>query len=317
MVEDTTIASNTALDGGGIAEPAGLAVALRPTRRCGTTARASTAAASTTRATPTPRSRTRRSPATHALVNGGGLFVDADGGLHVDQLDDHREPRPERQRRRQADRVRQLPRRVPSLGAIFRNSIVAGNRLSADCNAAWASEGGNLDGGTGCYFAGPRDRTNVDPQLDALADHGGADDDARAAPRQLRDRRRPQLASSCSSTGVDRRPARSTTSAASRRPKNGRCDVGAHEYDGPFPPPDDTPPQTKIADDNPTSTGEFAEVPLLRHRRRDRARRELTFECRILNQDAERAARARRPDRAARPARPRVHVVRLRQPLAR
>ena len=30
---------------------------------------------------------------------------------------------------------------------ILRNTIVAGNRLSADCNGAWASEGGNLDGG--------------------------------------------------------------------------------------------------------------------------------------------------------------------------
>ena len=69
------------------------------------------------------------------------------------------------------------------------------------------------------------------------------------------------------------------------RPKNGRCDIGAHEYDGPFPPPDGTPPQTKIADDNPTSTGEFAKF---RFSGTDDVTEppDLTFECRILNQDA-------------------------------
>lgn len=58
------------------------------------------------------------------------------------------------------------------------NTIVYGNGpgfLADDCNAATSLDGGNLIGADSrCRFsAGPTDRTGVDPDLSALADHGG------------------------------------------------------------------------------------------------------------------------------------------------
>src|SRR5918992_1242998 len=217
-----------------------------------------------------------------ALVAGGGVFVDADGGLRVMNSTITQNLAPAGSGVGKPVESINFPIE-PSMGAIFRNTIVAGNRLSADCNGAWASEGGNLDGGDQCYFMGVRDRTNVDPQLDALADNGGE-----VMTHQ------PRLGSFAIDGGVDavyrledgspdRCPDFDARGIA--RPQNGRCDSGAQEFDGPFGPPDSSPPQTTIAEDNPTQTGEFAKF---RFSGTDNLTpdHELSFECRILNQDA-------------------------------
>src|ERR671915_414415 len=217
-----------------------------------------------------------------ALVAGGGIFVDADGGLRVMNSTITQNVSPAGSGVGKPVESVNFPIE-PSMGAIFRNTIVAGNRLSADCNGAWASEGGNLDGGDECYFMGVRDRTNVDPQLDALADNGGH------VMTHM-----PRLGSFAIDGGVDavyrledgspdRCPDFDARGIA--RPQNGRCDSGAQEFDGPFGPPDSSPPQTTIAEDNPTQTGEFAKF---RFSGTDNLTpdNELTFECRILTQDA-------------------------------
>src|ERR671914_465394 len=217
-----------------------------------------------------------------ALVAGGGIFVDADGGLRVMNSTITQNVSPAGSGVGKPIESINFPV-VPSLGAIFRNTIVAGNRLSPDCNGAWGSEGGNLDGGDDCYFSGPRDRTHVDPELDALADNGG-----------IVMTHAPRIGSFAVDGGVDAvfrlddgSPDRCPDLDARgiSRPQNGRCDSGAQEFDGPFPPPDSVPPQTVIADDNPTQTGEIAKF---RFSGTDNVTpaEELTFECRVLNQDA-------------------------------
>ena len=69
----------------------------------------------------------------------------------------------------------------------------------------------------------------------------------------------------------------------SARPKNGICDVGAHEYDGPFPAPDDDAPTATIDPDAPLNTGEFAEFEFTGSDPDNRTPPdELSFECRVL-----------------------------------
>src|SRR5918996_326731 len=209
-----------------------------------------------------------------ALVSGGGIFVDADGGLRVMNSTITQNLSPAGSGVGKPIESINFPI-VPSLGAIFRNTIVAGNRLSADCNGAWASEGGNLDGGDDCYFMGPRDRTHVDPKLDAITDaprlgsfaiDGGVD-----AVYRLEDGS-PDRCPDFDARGIS-------------RPQNGRCDIGAQEYDGPFGPADSIPPQTTIADDNPTQTGEIAKFRFSGTDNLTPAHGP-TFECRVLNQTA-------------------------------
>src|SRR5918992_589537 len=190
-----------------------------------------------------------------ALVAGGGIFVDADGGLRVMNSTITQNVSPAGSGVGKPVESVNFPF-GRSRGAFSRTTMGAGNRLSADCNGAWASEGGNLDGGDECYFMGVRDRTNVDPQLDALADNGGH------VMTHM-----PRLGSFAIDGGVDQvyrledgSPDRCPDFDARgiARPQNGRCDIGAQEFDGPFGPPDSSPPQTTIADDNPTQTGEIA-----------------------------------------------------------
>src|ERR671915_434123 len=281
VVEDSTIMRNTAFDGGGI------------TNRPDALSRVVNTTIWDNRAKNWGGGFDHESDADTELVNttfsgnialvaGGGIFVDADGGLRVMNSTITQNLAPAGSGVGKPVESVNFPIE-PSMGAIFRNTIGAGNRLSADCNGAWASEGGNLDGGDQCYFMGVRDRTNVDPQLDALADNGGH------VMTHM-----PRLGSFAIDGGVDAvYPLRGGSpdrcpdfdARGIARPQNGRCDSGAQEFDGPFGPPDSSPPQTTIAEDNPTQTGEFAKF---RFSGTDNLTpdHELTFECRILNQDA-------------------------------
>ena len=133
VVEDTTIASNTALDGGGVLNrPDSLSRFVHSTL-WDNRARQHGGGFNHESDADTEIENTTIS-GNHALVNGGGLFVDADGGLNVisSTITENRAPN--------GSGVGKTIESVnfpvvPSLGAIFRNSIVAGNRLSTDCNA--------------------------------------------------------------------------------------------------------------------------------------------------------------------------------------
>ena len=215
IVDDTTIARNTALDGGGFAEPARLAVARRRLDAVGQPRAQRTAAASTTRATPTPRSRTRRSPATSRSSAAAACTSTPTPACASINITITAEPRarPAAASASRSSRSTSRSCRAWARSSATRSSPATWLRPTA--TRAWGSEGGNIDGGTGCYFRGTaRPRATSDPRLDAIADNGGADDDARAAPGQLRHRRRREPRDPCSSTAPPR-PARRTTSAAS------------------------------------------------------------------------------------------------------
>ncbi|HEV3378993.1 MAG TPA: right-handed parallel beta-helix repeat-containing protein, partial [Thermoleophilaceae bacterium] len=280
VVEDSTIMRNTAFDGGGIANrPDALSRVVNTTiwdNRAknwgGGFDHESDADTELTNVT---------FSGNVALVGGGGIFVDADGGLRVMNSTITQNLSPMGSGVGKPIESINFPV-VPSLGAIFRNTIVAGNRLSTDCNGAWASEGGNLDGGDDCYFAGTRDRTNVDPELDALADNGGPVMTHAPRPGSFAIDGGVDQVFRLDDASPDRCPDFDARGIA--RPQNGRCDIGAQEFDGPFPPPDSVPPQTTIAEDNPTHTGEIAKF---RFSGTDNVTpsSELTFECRVLNSD--------------------------------
>ncbi len=114
----------------------------------------------------------------------------------------------------------------------LRNTIVAGSTQGGSCDAMLTSDGGNLESGSGCAFAGTRDRGNSNPQLDALADIGGHT--MSHAPR-------------ASSLAVDwaLRPCVETDQRGVARPQHRSCDAGAVEYDGPLGATDETPPDTE------------------------------------------------------------------------
>src|SRR5918999_536551 len=140
VVEDSTIMRNTAFDGGGIANrPDALSRVVNTTiwdNRAknwgGGFDHESDADTELTNVT---------FSGNIALVSGGGIFVDADGGLRVMNSTITQNLSPAGSGVGKPIESVNFPIE-PSMGAIFRNTIVAGNRLSADCNGAWASEGG-------------------------------------------------------------------------------------------------------------------------------------------------------------------------------
>ncbi|TDD29679.1 DNRLRE domain-containing protein [Kribbella turkmenica] len=206
----------------------------------------------------------------YAQVRGGGLYIDSDSTVHVNSTTISHNSSPVASGVGGEVTVPAVPV-VPSPSVILRNSVVAGNRLGADCNFAIGSEGGNLDSADTCYFRGPRDRNNVgDPRLDAVADNGGP-----TMTQALR------VDSFAVDGGVS--PCPPTDQRGVTRPKNGRCDSGAFEHEGPFGPPDTTPPTTTLIDP-PASVGETA---TFRFGGADNVTPlgDLLFECRILNND--------------------------------
>jgi CSLREA domain-containing protein len=206
----------------------------------------------------------------HAQTRGGGFYVDADAPVHVTSSTISGNSAPTAAGVGTEVSVPPIPPQ-PSQGVILGNTIVAGNLVGSECNFAVGSLGGNLDSGDSCHFRGPRDRTGVGaPRVDAVADNGGPtmtqalwEDsfavDGGVMPCPVADQR-----------GVS-------------RPRNGACDIGAYEHEGPFPAPDTTPPDTSLVDP-PAQVGEYA---VFRFAGTDNATpaAELLYECRILTTD--------------------------------
>jgi CSLREA domain-containing protein len=164
-------------------------------------------------------------------VRGGGFYVDADAGVRVENSTIVGNSSPIASGAGGEIGSINFPI-MPSLSVIFRNTIVAGNLLGANCSFAIGSEGGNLQGDTSCHFSGLKDRTASDPGLDAVADNGGPTMTMAIQPDSL-----------ALDGGVN--PCPLTDQRGVARPQNEICDSGAYEFEGPFPPPDTTPPDTQ------------------------------------------------------------------------
>lgn len=204
-----------------------------------------------------------------AQVRGGALYIDADADVHVinSTLAYNTAPTGSGV----ADEGTNFNIRYPSTSVIFRNTIVAGNVGGEDCNFPLGSGGGNMDGGTSCGFIGPRDRHNANPKLDAVAFNGGF-----ALTMAL------QPDSFAIDGGVGGCPM--TDARGVTRPQNDKCDIGAYEYEGPFPPPDTNPPETffiagPLDDTVATSLFLFTGLDDVT------APEDLLFECRLMEFD--------------------------------
>jgi hypothetical protein len=102
-----------------------------------------------------------------AATAGGGIYNDADADVRLDHVTiaDNTGPR--------GSGFALEVAAPPSTQVMVRNTIIAANHDGADCDGGLTSEGGNIDGGTGCQFQGPGDLANTDPRLAPLADNGG------------------------------------------------------------------------------------------------------------------------------------------------
>ena len=257
---------------------------------------------------------------------GGGVFSQGDASAQYENVTitgnfaQARGGRPLRRRRR--PRARGRTRRSPATahrspaasaarsarstspctrapGVIFRNSIVAGNLLGPSCCFAIGSEGGNIAGDASCYFAGPRDRTNLNPRARRPRRQRRADAHHAAAPGQPRGRQRRHAR-------LDDRPARRLP-PAERRPRQRRLRVA-----GPVPAAGHDPARHRVPrGPDPGHRGDLA-LPLHRHRHPDGHRRP-GLRVPPARGRPDRAAGAGRPDPADRP---RVPLRRLPEPVA-
>ncbi|MBX3055537.1 MAG: right-handed parallel beta-helix repeat-containing protein [Anaerolineae bacterium] len=204
-----------------------------------------------------------------AQIRGGALYIDADADVHVinSTLAYNTAPTGSGV----ADEGTNFNIRYPSTSVIFRNTIVAGNVGGEDCNFPLGSGGGNMDGGTSCGFIGPRDRHNANPKLDAVAFNGGF-----ALTMAL------QPDSFAIDGGVGGCPM--TDARGVTRPQNDKCDIGAYEYEGPFPPPDTNPPDTFFIA-GPLDDTENTSLFLFTGLDDVTAPEDLLFECRLMEFD--------------------------------
>ncbi|MHA6780363.1 right-handed parallel beta-helix repeat-containing protein [Pseudonocardia saturnea] len=207
----------------------------------------------------------------YAQVRGGGLYIDADADVRVTQTTISGNSAPAASGVGGEITSVNFPVQ-PSPSVLFRNSIVAGNLLSPSCNFALGSQGGNLEDGSSCHLAGPRDRTNAPSAgLDAIADNGGTtltmhpQDGAFAVDGGI---------SPCST--VDQRGV--------SRPKNALCDIGAVESEGPFAPADDIAPETTFGS-GPVQDTENTSLFTFSGTDNATAPAELLYECRLLEFD--------------------------------
>jgi CSLREA domain-containing protein len=208
-----------------------------------------------------------------AQVRGGGLYVDADAGVRVTNSTIARNRAPAASGVGDEGTAQPTNPPTPSTSVIFRNTIVAGNIGSEQCNYALGSEGGNLNSDDSCFFRGLRDRANADPAIDAVADNGGT-----TLTMAL------QEGGIAIDGGVT--PCPSTDARGVTRPQNERCDIGAYEYTGPFPPDDNDAPNTFYVS-GPVQNTEA--TSLFTFRGEDpgnvTAPGDLIFECRLLEFD--------------------------------
>ncbi len=206
-----------------------------------------------------------------AQVRGGGIYVDADAPVVVTSTTIAHNSSPIASGVGGEIGSPNVPIQ-PSAGVILRNTIVADNELGPNCSFAVGSEGGNLEDGDSCYFRGSLDRSNAPTAgLDAVADRGGSTMTMGLTPDSL-----------ALDGGVT--PCPSTDQRGVARPQNARCDSGAFESEGPFPAPDDTPPDTAfvagpIQDTLTTSLFRFTGSDDVT------ATEDLRYECRLLESD--------------------------------
>jgi CSLREA domain-containing protein len=104
---------------------------------------------------------------------------------------------------------------TPDPSVFLRNTIIAGNLGSSDCDNPLTSERGNLDDGTSCGMRAAGDRSNADPKLGPLADNGG--------PTKTH-----ALQTGSAAVGGGVAPCGATDQRGVTRPNAG-CDVGAFE----------------------------------------------------------------------------------------
>ena len=258
-----------------------------------------------------------------ARVRGGGVYNDADGELRMANVTIWRNSAPfgGGVGVMESDAVPTVPP-TPLTGLIIvRNSIVAGSIQGGGCDGAVKSEGGNLDMGSVCFTYEPQssdiipvgDRMNAAPQLDALADNGGP-----TLTHALRE----------GSVGIDGGVNTVTTILGTMdtcpdvdqrnlpRPVNDRCDVGAFEHQGPFPPKDLLPPDTTF-ESGPAQVTEETMAFTFSGRDDESAigftpPEELTFECRLLELDP---TEPPEPTAPGEPIDPGARLPRLLQPV--
>ncbi|HSF97298.1 MAG TPA: right-handed parallel beta-helix repeat-containing protein, partial [Ornithinibacter sp.] len=206
-----------------------------------------------------------------AQVRGGGLYVDADAPVVVTSTTIAHNSSPIASGVGGEIGSPNVPIQ-PSTGVVLRNTIVSDNDLGPNCSFAVGSQGGNLEDGDSCYFRGTLDRSNAPSAgLDAVADRGGSTMTMGITPDSL-----------ALDGGVT--PCPDTDQRGVARPQNNRCDTGAFESEGPFPAPDDTPPDTAfvagpIQDTLTTSLFRFTGSDDVT------ATEDLRYECRLLESD--------------------------------
>ena len=153
----------------------------------------------------------------------------------------------------ESDAVPTIPP-TPLTGLTFRRSIVAGSIQGGGCDGAVKSEGGNLDMGSLCF--------TYEPQSSEHHPRGQPDQVRRPPARRPRRRRWPDAAARTTERGgvrIDGGVNAVTTILGTMdtcpdvdqrnlpRPVNDRCDVGAFQRQGPFPPKDLLPPDPTFA----------------------------------------------------------------------
>lgn len=206
-----------------------------------------------------------------AQVRGGGLYIDADAGVRVINTTIAFNSAPVASGVGGEIGSVNFPV-YPSTSVIFRNTIVAANEGGPACSFALGSEGGNIEDGDSCYFRGPRDRTFAPIiGLDAVADNGGQTLTMALQPDSY-----------AIDGGVN--PCVETDQRGVARPQNGQCDSGAFEYEGPFPPPDTTPPDTEYLS-GPVQNTENTSLFTFTGSDNVTAAEDLLFECRLIESD--------------------------------
>ncbi len=229
-------------------------------------------------------------------VRGGGMYHDADASFKIVNTTIWRNSAPMGGGLStvESDFVPTLPPQPNPL--TLKNTIVAGSLEGGSCDWYVTSEGGNLAGHHTCFVSVPgsdlqlggvRDRQGADPELDALADNGGAT--LTHAPRY-------------GSFAIDggTGPCPDTDARLVSRPQNGRCDVGAFEFAGPPPPGDEEAP---VAEYLSGPTQDSLETNAFYFTGTDDVTptSELLYECRLIEHDLTEAPEPQSPFEAIDP----------------
>lgn len=237
-----------------------------------------------------------------AQVRGGGVFIDADADTKIANCTITLNEAPAAAGLGGEVGSINFPI-MPSTAVVLRNTIIANNRvvqgpmaddsaeiaagiLPDQCSFALGSQGGNIDTGNSCHFAGPRDRNNAKRvSLDALSNNGGfvythaVRDDSMAIDAGVG----PGLGLTLAD-GSNIPPILMTDARGVSRPKNGRVDVGAYEHEGPYPDPDFVPPDTTFIS-GPVMQSLVTSIFVFSGTDDVSPADELFFECRLIEFD--------------------------------